>query len=157
MKKRVLFVCLGNICRSPGAEAIFAEITRNNGLSGSFEIDSAGTVGWNTGEPADSRMCNHALQRGYFLSHRARQFNPQYDFDRFDMIIGMDDDNVKTLRTLARNNKDRGKIRKITEFSSLFSYKSVPDPSMGGEEGFELVLDLLEDACRGLFTKMNQS
>lgn len=153
----MLFVCLGNICRSPGAEAVFAEIARINCMSDSYEIDSAGTGGWHTGELADSRMRNHARQRGYHLTHRARQFNPRYDFDRFDMIIGMDDDNIQTLTTMSRNDKDREKIHKMTEFSSLFSYKSVPDPYMGGEEGFDLVLDLLEDACRGLFTAISRT
>jgi protein-tyrosine phosphatase len=151
MKKRVLFVCLGNICRSPGAAAVFAEVVRKSDLSDSFEIDSAGTGTWHVGEPVDSQMQDYAQKRGYLLTHKARQFDPQRDFDNFDIIIGMDNDNIETLKALARNDEERKKIYKMTDFSRAFGYKSVPDPFMGGEEGFELVLDLLEDACKGLF------
>ncbi len=151
---RILFVCLGNICRSPSAEAILAKMASERGLFVPLEIDSAGTGGWKIGKPADERMQEHAGRRGYSLTHIARKFDPEIDFDRFDLVIAMDDDNIRALRSMARHENDRRKIRKITDFSRLYSYTAVPDPYYGGEEGFELVLDLLEDACGGLLNKL---
>ncbi len=156
MKKRVLFVCLGNICRSPGAEAVFSKMVNDRGLNGHFKIDSAGTGGWHEGEQADYRMKQHALRRNYELTHLARKFNPNTDFDDFDLIIGMDDENIATLKRWARNQNDRSKIVRMTDFCKVFSYDSVPDPYYGGEDGFELVLDLLEDACSGLLFKLEK-
>ncbi len=156
MKKRILFVCLGNICRSPGAEAVFSKMAVERKLSIPLEIDSAGTGGWHEGELADERMREHAARRGYQLTHLARKFNRDIDFDRFDMVIGMDDENIRTLRSLARDDNDRKKIRKMTDFSRLYSYTTVPDPYYGGEDGFELVLDLLEDACEGLLDELSR-
>ena len=150
MKKSVLFVCLGNICRSPGAEAVFKSLVDQKGLSAEFEIDSAGTGAWHAGEPADKRMQAHARKRGYNLTSIARKFNPVTDFDRFDYIIGMDDDNIRELKRMARNEQDLAKISKMTDYSGRYNYSIVPDPYYGGEEGFELVLDLLEDAGEGL-------
>ena len=152
-KKKILFVCLGNICRSPSAEAVFTAIVEKEGVAENFEIDSAGTGGWHVGRPADKRMQNHAVKRGYNLTSIARQFNPDIDFDRFDMIIAMDDENVLSLKSMARDENDLKKIYKMTDFSKEWKYKEVPDPYYGGEEGFELVLDLLEDATRGLLEK----
>jgi protein-tyrosine phosphatase len=154
MKKRILFVCLGNICRSPSAEAVFTSVVEKEGLSGEIEIDSAGTGAWHAGEPADARMQKHARKRGYNLTSIARKFDPSADFDRFDHIIGMDDDNIRDLKTLARNESDLAKIRKMTDFSNLYNYSVIPDPYYGGEEGFELVLDLLEDASEGLLKEV---
>lgn len=149
-KKKILFVCLGNICRSPSAEAVFAGMVKKEGLTGEYEIDSAGTGHWHVGKPADRRMQKHAIKRGYDLTSIGRQFNPLIDFSRFDMIVAMDDENVQTLKSMARNDEDLMKIHKMTDFSKEWGYKEVPDPYFGGEEGFELVLDLLEDACAGL-------
>lgn len=154
MKKRILFVCLGNICRSPSAEAVFKAQVAQAGLSPHFEIDSAGTGAWHVGKPADRRMQQHARKRGYDLTSIARKFDPSVDFDHFDMIIAMDDENVRDLKQLARNEQDQLKISKMTDFSKLYNYKIVPDPYYGGEEGFELVLDLLEDASEGLLEKL---
>ncbi len=154
MKKRILFVCLGNICRSPSAEAVFKAQVAQAGLSPDFEIDSAGTGAWHVGKPADRRMQQHARKRGYDLTSIARKFDPSVDFDHFDMIIAMDDENVRDLKQLARNEQDQLKISKMTDFSKLYNYKIVPDPYYGGEEGFELVLDLLEDASEGLLEKL---
>lgn len=153
-KKKILFVCMGNICRSPSAEAVFKGLVKKEGLEDQFEIDSAGTGGWHVGEPADKRMQKHAKERNYSLDSISRQFDPETDFDRFDMIIGMDDENVTTLKEWARNEDDRGKIYKMTDFSKVWQYDEVPDPYYGGEEGFELVLDLLEDSCEGLLEKV---
>ena len=100
-KKKILFVCLGNICRSPSAEAVFNGVIKKNGLADQFEVDSAGTSGWHAGEPADRRMQSHAVKRGFNLTSISRKFNPQYDFDHFDMIIGMDDSNIENLNFIS--------------------------------------------------------
>ncbi len=155
-KKKILFVCMGNICRSPSAEAVFTGLALKQGVIGKFEIDSAGTGPWHVGEPADRRMQKHAVKRGYNLTSIARQFEPDTDFDRFDLIVAMDDENVQTLKNNARNESDRKKIYKITEFSKEWNYDEVPDPYYGGDEGFELVLDLLEDACEGLLEQVQK-
>lgn len=157
MKKSVLFVCLGNICRSPSAEAVFTAMVNQRGLSAFYDIDSAGTSGWHAGGPADRRMSKHASRRGYELTSISRKFDPQTDFDRFEYIIGMDDENIRALRAMVRNAEDREKIHKMTDFRQTLSYNEVPDPYYGGEEGFELVLDLLEDACAGLLEKTEAS
>ena len=155
--KKILFVCLGNICRSPSAEAVFTGIVKKEGLAKYFEIDSAGTSGWHAGEPADQRMQTHAIKRGYNLTSRSRKFDPHSDFDYFDMIIGMDDANVDTLRRMAQNANDLAKIYKMTDFAQQFDYDEVPDPYYGGASGFELVLDLLEDTCKGLLKEIKNS
>jgi protein-tyrosine phosphatase len=149
-KNKILFVCLGNICRSPSAEAVFNGLISKMGISDRFIVDSAGISDWHIGESADKRMQKHAKKRGYILDSIARQFNPETDFDDFDMIIGMDYENVKSLKSMARNSSDIAKIHNMTQFSREFDYDEIPDPYYGGYEGFELVLDLLEDSCSGL-------
>ncbi len=153
-KKKVLFVCLGNICRSPSAEAVFTGIVKKEGLTGKFEIDSAGTSGWHAGETADRRMQKHAIKRGYDLTSISRKFDPHTDYDHFDLIIGMDDQNIEALKSMARNSSDLAKIHKMTDFAKEWNYNEVPDPYYGGDEGFELVLDLLEDSCKGLLEQL---
>jgi len=155
--KKILFVCLGNICRSPSAEAVFTGIVKNEGLAKHFKIDSAGTSGWHAGESADRRMQSHAIKRGYNLTSLSRKFDPHSDFDYFDMIIGMDDSNIQNLKQMARNASDLDKIFKMTNFAQSFNYDEVPDPYYGGSEGFELVLDLLEDSCKGLLEQINSA
>lgn len=154
MKKRVLFVCLGNICRSPSAEAVFNSFIEEQGLEGELECDSAGTAAYHEGEPADGRMQSHAIERGYRLTSISRPVDPLHDFDTFDFIVGMDDNNVWDLKKMARNLTDLRKIHKMTDFAKSKSFQSVPDPYYGGAEGFELVLDILEDACQGLLNKI---
>jgi protein-tyrosine phosphatase len=152
--KSVLFVCLGNICRSPSAEAVFNALIRKEGLTGSVRCDSAGIAGYHIGEEADKRMQCHALRRGYRLTSVARKFDPEIDFDQFDYIVGMDDENVNDLQNLASSTDELDKIYKITDFSSEEGHESVPDPYYGGADGFELVLDILEDACEGLLNEV---
>ncbi len=153
-KIKVLFVCLGNICRSPSAEAIFRGFVEKKDLEDIFEIDSAGTSGYHQGEPADARMRRHASKRGYKLTSLSRKFNPDTDFDHFDIIIAMDRDNLHDLQKMARSKEDEKKLSLMTDFSLAFDYSYVPDPYYGGDQGFELVIDLLEDASSGLFNRI---
>jgi len=156
-KTEVLFVCLGNICRSPGAEAVFQSMVEKEGLSSVISCDSAGIIGVHEGGPADSRMQKHANLRGYNLLSIARKFNPLTDFDRFDFIIGMDEDNISDLQRMTRSSKDSAKIYLMTDFCSSDKYIGVPDPYYGGSSGFELVLDLLEDGCENLLEHIKNS
>lgn len=148
--KQVLFVCLGNICRSPSAEAVFNAFIRKNNLGKEIVCDSAGTAAYHEGEPADYRMKQFARKRGYELTSISRPFNPRVDFDRFDYIVGMDRMNVRDLRSMARSENDKKKVSLMTDYCKDSNYDSVPDPYYGGASGFELVLDILEDACGGL-------
>lgn len=152
MKTRILFVCLGNICRSPSAEAVFKGLVQNKEMSDKFEIDSAGTYGYHEGEPADRRMQSHAVKRGYNLTSISRSFDPITDWDRFDYILAMDSSNLSDLKDMARNSDDLQKLFLMTDFSKNYKYNEVPDPYYGGEKGFELVLDLLEDASQGFYS-----
>ena len=149
-KTKVLFVCLGNICRSPSAEAVMKALVEKKGLADKFEIDSAGTAGYHSGEPADQRMQRHAVNRNYNLTSISRKVNARVDFDYFDYIVAMDDQNVEDLEMMAQNDVQRAKISKMTDYCRTYTHTSVPDPYYGGAAGFELVLDLLEDACEGL-------
>ncbi len=155
-KTRVLFVCLGNICRSPAAEGIFRAIVESRGAAGRFEIDSAGIGNWHVGQLPDKRMRVHAARRGLDLTHRARQVRPD-DFDRFDLIIGMDAGNISDLRALAPSPEAEAKIRPMASWVRTLAtrYDHIPDPYSEGAEGFELVLDLLSDACSALFDTLN--
>lgn len=152
--KKILFVCLGNICRSPAAEAVFNALIKENGTEKEVQCDSAGTGAYHVGEPADRRMWLLGTKRGYHLNSRARKVNADQDFDRFDYIIGMDRQNVRDLKAIARNESDRKKIFLMTDFCIHATHDSVPDPYFGGDAGFELVLDILEDACQGLLKKI---
>jgi len=153
---QVLFVCLGNICRSPSAEAVFNAMSEKNGLADELKCDSAGTAAYHVGDQADYRMRQFAQKRGYRLTSISRQVDPDLDFDRFDYIIGMDKQNVRDLKSIARNESDRKKIFLMTDFCSGKKYDSVPDPYYGGSAGFELVLDILEDACDGLIRELRK-
>lgn len=153
-KIRVLFVCLGNICRSPAAEGIFREVVREMGDEERFFIDSAGTGNYHVGDLPDRRMRIHARNRGIELTHRCRQVDVE-DFNDFDLIIGMDASNVQNLRRLAPSVEASRKIHSMSEFFSPGArYDHVPDPYYEGAEGFELVLDLLDDGCRNLYARL---
>ncbi len=147
-KVSVLFVCMGNICRSPTAEGVFRHLVAEAGLEERFEIDSAGTHAYHVGEPPDKRALQAAARRGFSLeSIRARRVAPE-DFERFHHIIAMDQDNLVMLHEQAEAGQ-REKIRLLLEFASG-PETEVPDPYYGGATGFERVLDLVEDASRGL-------
>lgn len=154
MKKNVLFVCMGNICRSPAAEGIAKKLIEEKGLNGTIEVDSAGTLDYHTGELPDSRMIRHASKRGYTLDSAARQFNPKKDFDYFDYIVAMDDDNYSEITYLDKKNKYKDKIFKMVSFGQKIKVAEVPDPYYSGSDGFEYVLDILEDSVEGLIKKV---
>jgi len=147
-KARVLFVCMGNICRSPAAEGVFREYIRQVGHADSIYIESAGTIGFHRGSLPDQRMRNAALKRGYTLDSPARPVSPD-DIDAFDLIIVMDYDNLCDLRGLAGDHD--GHIRLLGSYigdaDSYGMLPVVPDPYYGGEDGFEQVLDMIESAC----------
>ncbi|TGG83834.1 MAG: low molecular weight phosphotyrosine protein phosphatase [Aphanocapsa feldmannii 277cV] len=146
---KLLFVCLGNICRSPAAEGVVLHQLAQRGLGGRFHVDSAGTGAWHVGNPADSRMAAAASLRGIELSSRARQIEPE-DLEQFDLILTMDPGNLRDVRALDPRGRSHGRIRPITDFCRRHRARAVPDPYYGGAAGFEQVLDLLEDACTGL-------
>ena len=146
---KILFVCLGNICRSPSAEAVMKKLVKDAGLDNYIEVDSAGIMGYHEGERADQRMRAHASRRGYMLDSISRPVRTT-DFYDFDLIIGMDDRNIDDLKRKAPDLESVAKIHQMTEYSRNKLYDHVPDPYYGGASGFELVLDLLEDACGGL-------
>ena len=147
--KRILFVCLGNICRSSSAQTIMQAKVDELGLSNQFYLDSAGLISCHEGEMADSRMRAHAARRGYNITHRSRPITYN-DFFDFDMIIGMDDSNISRLKDLAPGLDELGKIHRMTDFCVNKVVDHVPDPYYGGASGFENVLDILEDAVEGL-------
>ena len=154
--KSVLFVCLGNICRSPTVEGIFLQKVKELGLEDQFKIDSAGTSAHHVGEEADGRMQFHAGKRGYNLPSLARQFNPKTDFLNFDYIITMDDSNYRNVVADAHSEDDRNKVQKMTSFCKVHNITEVPDPYYRGEAGFEHVMDILEDACTELLAKLTE-
>ncbi|MDR0750839.1 MAG: low molecular weight phosphotyrosine protein phosphatase [Tannerellaceae bacterium] len=148
-KVKILFVCMGNICRSPAAEAVMKKMAAEAGYADRFFIDSAGTLDYHEGEPADSRMKLCASLRGYRLTSLSRPVKAD-DFYTFDLIIGMDDTNIHDLRKRAPEPRLLDRIHQMTEYAQGLSYSHVPDPYCGGAEGFTLALDIIEDACRGL-------
>lgn len=153
---KLLFICLGNICRSPAANAIMQKYVDEAGLSDKFEIDSAGIGPWHVGQLPDKRMREHGARRGYRIDHIARQFDATKDFDRFDYIIVMDEDNYRNITRQARNDDDRKKVIRMADYFIKWKGRtSVPDPYYGDGEDFELALDLIEDGCKGLLARLN--
>ena len=151
MVKKILFVCLGNICRSPAAEAIFKQKIKDRDLENFFGVDSAGTGSWHVGNLPDQRMRTTALTRGIELTSRARQIE-ENDLYEFDHILVMDKDNLHAVKSLIQDKQDlvNSKIKLILSYSKDSQLDEVPDPYYGGQNGFDKVLDLLDNAIDGL-------
>ena len=155
MTTKLLFVCLGNICRSPSAENIMNHLLVKRGLTDQFSCDSAGTSSYHIGSPPDRRMAKAAREQGIVLQGQARQFQPE-DFERFDWILAMDNSNYRDILRLDHEGQYADKVRKICEFCQHHSDTEVPDPYYGGEDGFRYVIDLLTDACGGFLDNLLQ-
>jgi protein-tyrosine phosphatase len=156
-KTSILFVCLGNICRSPAAEGIMKQLAEQRGWGHRLDIDSAGIGSWHVGQLPDSRMRRHGARHGYDFSSRARQFSPK-DFDRFDLVVGMDAENVADLRRQARRASDEQKIRCMADYLRRHpGQASVPDPYYGGDRDFEWAIELIEDGCEGLLCDLEET
>jgi protein-tyrosine phosphatase len=154
-KLRVLFVCMGNICRSPTAEGVLRHKLRERGLDELVEVDSAGTHAhiWHQGSPPDERSQIHAKRRGYNLSDLRARGVVEADFERFDLVLVMDEDNLQYLRTLCPNSH-RERIGRLMNYARCHRSAIVPDPYSGDAAGFERVLDFIEDACDGLVEQL---
>lgn len=153
---KILFVCLGNICRSAAAEEIMRTLLRRSGLEKDVRVDSAGILNYHQGELPDPRMRTHAAQRGYVLTHHSRPVTTD-DFYDFDLIIGMDDRNIDDLHDRAPGIEEERKIHRMTDYCVQKVVDYVPDPYYGGASGFENVLDILEDACAGLLEELTKT
>ncbi len=148
-KTKILFVCMGNICRSPTAEGVFRQLASGHLDLAELEIDSCGTIGYHVGEPPDSRAQAAALKRGYDLSMiRARKL-VQEDLDNFDWIIAMDQENLANIQALDSDNRFTDKIKLFLDFTESSQGQAVPDPYYGGAKGFDQVIDLIEEASEG--------
>ncbi|SIS58630.1 low molecular weight protein-tyrosine-phosphatase [Neptunomonas antarctica] len=153
-KSRVLFVCLGNICRSPTAHGVFETLVAQQGMAALIDVDSAGTAAYHVGNSPDARSVSAAQERGYQLNHlRARQAVPQ-DFAEFTHILAMDEENLSHLKTIAPPEY-QGHLGLFMDFAQCVE-REVPDPYYGGNTGFEQVLDLVENASMGLIIKIQQ-
>ncbi len=156
MTCHLLFVCLGNICRSPAAEAVFLNLIKIKGVESKYVVDSAGTGGWHVGRSADSRMRAAAKRRNIPIRSIARQITSE-DLNTFDLILTMDAENFADVKRLAQETNPHliEKIRPILSYAKRADLQNVPDPYYGGEAGFEKVLDLLQDACEGLLEEVS--
>ena len=149
----VLFVCLGNICRSPLAEGIFLHLVDQAGLTDRFEVDSAGTGAWHVGERADARAAMVASQHGVELPSRARQITSD-DLDHFDYVIAMDRENLRNIERLAATRESDAQIKLLREYDSESSGDEVPDPYYGGASGFENVYEMVHRSCTELLDQL---
>ena len=153
-KRRILFVCLGNICRSPAAEIILRHQAQLAGMADVLEIDSAGTIGIHEGSPPDPRMCSTLKKRGYAITGTSRKIQHN-DLRDFDLILTMDESNLTDVRRLDPSAEHHGKIRSFVEFCRRHNDPCVPDPYYGGQNGFDHVIDLLEDGCQGIIAEID--
>jgi protein-tyrosine phosphatase len=147
---------MGNICRSPAAEGVLQGLVDQRGLTDVYEIDSAGTIGYHAGEPADERMRRAASRRGHSLRSRARSVTRQ-DFRRFDHILALDRANLIELQSIDPGGSDGAELRLLCDFHPDEKMRDVPDPYYGGAEGFERVLDIIETACANLLDHLENS
>lgn len=145
---KVIFVCMGNICRSPMAASVLRAELAKAGLT-HVQVSSAGTGGWHVGDPADRRARAALARRGYLTDHEAQQFRPGW-FDEYDLVVAMDRDNLRDLRRLAAHRSRAETLRLMLEFDPQAESADVPDPYYGSAGDFDDVLDLIEPACRGL-------
>ena len=155
MTTKLLFVCLGNICRSPAAENIMNHLIEQEGLSDRFICDSAGTGGWHVGALPDGRMRAAAKSRGMNFVGSARQFKA-IDLREFDLILAMDRDNYQNILALDPQGKFTDKVKMMCDYCQTYTDKEVPDPYYGGGDGFNYVIDLLFDACDGLLKSLKR-
>ena len=153
MTKKLLFVCLGNICRSPAAENIMNHLTEKEGLGDRYICDSAGTGGWHVDALPDRRMRAAAKERGLDFVGSARQFEAM-DLREFDLILAMDKDNYRNILSLDPQRKFADKVKMMCDYCQIHTDKEVPDPYYGGADGFNYVIDLLFDACGGLLKSL---
>lgn len=152
---KVLFVCMGNICRSPTAEGVFRKLIAKSAFSSHWEVDSAGTLGFHAGDPPDSRSIAHAARREIDLTMlRARKVAPE-DFERFDYVIAMDENNVQNLKAICPDHLSN-KIDLLLNYADEHKRREVPDPYHGEAKDFELVLDLIESGCQGLINHLSE-
>ncbi len=151
--RNILFICMGNICRSPMAEGIFLHKLRENGIRDDYEVDSAGTGGWHSGDPPDHRSSRTASARGIMLLSRARKVTSR-DFEQFDLLICMDQENATNLE---RMGCPPSKIRQLMDYHPEATHREVPDPYYGGEDGFELMYELIDEAIDRLIGRLQPS
>ena len=152
----ILFVCLGNICRSPSGEGVFKALIKKEGLEKAFFVDSAGTSAFHVGESADRRMQKHAAKRNIYLTSRSRKFTKD-DFTKFDYIMAMDTDNYIDILSIDKQGIFKNKVFMMTDYSSLYQGREIPDPYYGGNMGFEEVLDIIEDSCLGFLEMLKNN
>ena len=155
-KHTVLFICLGNICRSPAAEGIMKSLVEKEGMSDDFFIDSAAIGSWHIGQLPDSRMRKCGAEHGYRFDSHARQFQKS-DFQHFDLIVVMDNENYRAITSMTSSQADKDKVVRIADYLTHHrEYTTVPDPYYGDYSDFELVIELLEDACQGLLYSIKE-
>ncbi len=153
---RILFLCMGNICRSPAAHCVFQHLVDQSGLTEQFEIESAGTIGFHVGQPPDQRMQQVLRARSIPVIGRSKQLD-SFDLKHYDLILAMDKDNRDGALSLARGEDQRSKVRLFCDFCTEHRVREVPDPYYGGDRGFETVLDLIEDGCHGLLKHFSET
>ncbi|MFM2199396.1 MAG: hypothetical protein RLZZ505_2828 [Verrucomicrobiota bacterium] len=153
--KRILFVCMGNICRSPAAEIVFRKMVGDAGRADDFEIDSAGTIGFHKGKPPDARMAAQLAKNGYKVEGRSRQLTAS-NLREFDLILTMDEENFADALALDPVGEFRDKVKPFVDFLTEHDAPRIPDPYYGGDEGFAHVIELLEDGCAELLDRLSE-